>query len=555
MTASVAAAAPDRGESVAHDTLVVTVGTLVSRLTGFGRVLVTAAVLSNGVLGDTYHTANTIPNLLFELIAAGVLQAILIPSYVAARREGGDDQLGESTGAITGVVLVALGVVSAVFVLAAPLIGWLLTLAGDQALQHDKRVLMTRMLMVFVPQVLFYGLGMVTSAALAARRRFAAAALAPAVNNIIVIVCLLAYRSTPHGAPPSMHLDSWQFIWVVGGTTLGVIAFTAVPGVVLSRQGVRWRPRWAPHHPAVRSLRRSVGWATLSIVGTLVPTAAALVLGYRVEGGVAMFTMTFAFFVLPHALVAVPVATALAPRVADAWQQGNRVYTGELIDRAARTIVPVLLLAGAGLVALSWPIARVASFGQAAIFGTAPIAHALAAFGVGLVGYGMSFTMLRLLFSLGDIRGASLLVAATAVVGAGLMAVLAASMSDHERATALALGYGITQTLVAALLTWRSRAVTGYPTRRSVGRLGVGSVVAAVAAGAVMWAGQALLPPTRLGSLLAIVVCGVVGVGVFLAVVGTLAGVSVTALVKRGDIAGSVARVDVPFDSHDGSTT
>ena len=68
--------------------MIVTVCTLLSRMTGFVRVLVAAAVLSNGVLGDTYHAANTIPNLLFELVAGGVLQAVLVPTFVAARPTG-----------------------------------------------------------------------------------------------------------------------------------------------------------------------------------------------------------------------------------------------------------------------------------------------------------------------------------------------------------------------------------------------------------------------------------------------------------------------------------
>ena len=64
------------GSVLRRDTAVVTVCTLVSRLTGFGRVLATVAVLGGGLLGDVYQTANLIPNLLFELVAGGVLQAV-----------------------------------------------------------------------------------------------------------------------------------------------------------------------------------------------------------------------------------------------------------------------------------------------------------------------------------------------------------------------------------------------------------------------------------------------------------------------------------------------
>lgn len=524
-----------RPQGFARDTIVVTACTLVSRLTGFVRVLVAAAVLSNGLLGDTYHAANAIPNLLFELVAGGVLQAFLVPSFVAARRSGGDEELGRSAGVVLGVLLVGLSAVAAVVMALSPLITRVLTSAGsDAAVIADKRAVMTPMLLVFIPQIAFYGMGMVTTAALAARGRFAAAALAPAVNNIVVITCYLLYRASRQGQEASLDLDTTQFLLVAGGTTLAVIAFTAVPGIVLRSQGVRWRPQWQPHDRLVSDLRASVGWAMLSVVGTLVPTAAAIVLGYRVVGGVAVFTMTFAFFVLPHALIAVPVATTSAPRIADAWQRGDRVRTGALIERAARVIVPLLLLAGAAMVALSWPVARVASsFGQAASQGVAPIAHALSMFGLGLLGYGMSFTMTRVLFSLSDVKRASMLVATAAIVGVCAMAVASAVMSDSNRAAALALGYGTTQTLSAALLTWRAHQLTGYPTRRSMGRLGVGSLAAAVVAGVVMFGVGHRFDHTRLASLAAIVVAGFVGAGVFVGCVGVFTGVRPRTLVGK----------------------
>jgi len=518
-----------------RDALVVTVCTLFSRLTGFVRVLVAAAVLSNGVLGDTYHSANLIPNLLFELVAGGVLQAVLVPSFVAARRRGGDAELGRSAGAVVAVLTALLTVIAGVVVALSPLIAWFLTSLGDDPeLAAEKLRVMRPMLVVFIPQIIFYGIGMVATAALAARRRFAAAALAPAVNNLVVITCYLLYRSSRSGEPASLDLDGYQFALLAGGTTLAVVAFTAVPGIVLRAQGVRWRPLWDTEQTAVRALRDSVGWAMLSVVGTLVPTAAAMVLGYGVEGGVAVFTLTFAFFVLPHALIAVPVATAVAPRVADTWQRDLREATGELIERSARVVVPLLLLAGAGMVALAWPVTRVVgSFGQAASQGLAPIAHAMAVFGFGLLGYGMAFMMTRVLFSLEDVKQAALLVSGTALAGVVVMGVAASVLPDTDRAAALALGYGATQTMSAAVLTLRVRTVTGAPSWGSLGRLGVGSAVAAVASGAVMLVVQHQFATDRASSALAIVVAGACGVLVFLLVAPPLTGVRLAALLRR----------------------
>ena len=423
---------------IRRDTILVTLCTLLSRVTGFGRVVATAAVLGVGVLGDVYQTANMIPNLLFELVAGGVLQAVLVPSFVAARREGGNAALSEATRATAAVIVVGLAAVAVVGAAVAPILGRLLLLAEPSAATADRKLdLMVPMVLVFVPQLVCYGVATVTSAALNAKGRYVAAALAPAVNNLIVIASCIAFRATRGGEAADLDLTRWQFVLIAGGTTLGVIASSLTPAIALRRTGVQWLPRWRPGHPAVQSMRRSFGWATLSIVGTLVPTAAALALGNGAPGGVAVFVYAFAFYVLPHALIAVTIATTLGPRVADGWQAGRVGEVRSTIDNAMRITVPLLVLAGSGMVALAWPLTRlVAGVGQTSGQGLAPIAHTMAAFGPGLVGYGLAFIMTRVLFALGDVRRASMLMVAGAVVGVATMVVASASMAPASRAAA-----------------------------------------------------------------------------------------------------------------------
>jgi putative peptidoglycan lipid II flippase len=520
---------------LAHDALLVTCCTLFSRTTGFLRVLVAAAVLSNGVLGDTYHAANFVPNLVFELVAGGVLQAVLLPTFVASRRSGGDDELGRTAGVVLGAIVSVLALIALVMMMLAPLVARaLVSSETDPAAAHDKVALITAMLLVFIPQIVFYGIGMVATAALAARRRFAAAALAPAVNNTIVIACYLLYAATRHGAPPSLHLDALQFALLAGGTTLAVVVFTAVPGIVLSAQGVRWRPRWDPRHPAILSLRRIAGWAMLSVVGTLLPTAAAVVLGYRAEGGVAVFTMAFAFFVLPHALVAVPVATTVAPRVAEAWQSDDVDTIRQLVNGAAQVVVPLLMFAGTAMVVLSWPVARVAaSIGDAASQGYAPIAHTVAVFGIGLVGYGMAFVGARVLFALNDVKRTSLLVSASACVGVVAMVIASGLIRAAERSVALAVGYVIAQVVSAALLTLRVRSVTGAPTLASIGRLSLRSLTAALLCACVMVPIRLQFGTDASSSLVAIVVAGIAGGIVFIGAVALLLGSSPRTMLRQ----------------------
>jgi putative peptidoglycan lipid II flippase len=508
-----------------RDTAIVTICTLLSRITGFGRVLATAAVLGTGLLGDVYQSANLLPNLLFELAAGGVLQAVLVPAFVAARREGGDPGLGEAAGATAGLLLVGLGMVTVVGMAAAPLISRVLVASEpSSAVAAQKLDVMVPMALVFIPQLLCYGIGMVVAAALAARGRFVSASLAPAVNNIIVIAACLAFRAARAGRVADLDLTRWEFVLIAGGTTLGVVAFSALPAVVLSLQGVRWRPSWAPLNRAVVSLRASFGWATLSVIGTLVPTAAALILGNGASGGVAIFVYAFAFYVLPHALTAVPIATTLTPRVAHRWQESDLAGIRGDLGAAIRVLAPLLCLASAGMIALAWPVARVAAFGQTASQGLAPIAHALVAFGPGLLGYGFAFVMMRLLFALDDVRAGALLTIVGAVVGVVTMLVLSHLFPGSERAAALAVGYGASQSAAAVLLTMRVHRLTSAVRPRVLVRALGTSLAAAASATLVMLWLQQRFQPTRRDGLVAIVAAGSTGVMLFAVILVALPG-------------------------------
>jgi peptidoglycan biosynthesis protein MviN/MurJ (putative lipid II flippase) len=198
-------------------------------------------------------------------------------------------------------------------------------------------------------------------------------------------------------------------------------------------------------------------------------------------------------------------------------------------------VIPLLMIGGAAMAALAWPVARIAGgFGQAGSQGIAPIAHALAMFGFGLAGYGLAFVMTRILFSLGDVRRAAILVSCSAVAGVVAMFVATRVFAETERAAALALGYGITQTISALLLTWRVRVTTGSPRWRPTGKVTTAAVLAASVAGVVMLVVQAPFGSGRTASLAAIVTAGSVGVVVFGAIVAALTGIRPAALLRLG---------------------
>lgn len=506
-------------ERLGRDTAVVTICTLLSRVTGFGRVLAIAAVLGTGALGDVYQTANMVPNLLFEFVALGVLQAVLLPAYVEAYRTGGQDGLTGAVRATMGVTVGVLGIVSVISMVVSPLLARLVLLWEPSVVTADAKLdVMVPMVLVFVPQLIFYGLAMTVSAGLHAQGRFVAAALAPMVNNVIVIAACLIFRWLRDGAVADLDLTVVQFVVIAGGTTLGVIAFALLPAVSLTSSGVDWRPRRPRGHPAVQQLRENFRSATLSIVGTFAPMVAALILGNGSPGGVAIFFYAFAFFVLPHALVAVPMATTVAPRVASLFQVGDTQGAADVVDRAVRLVVPLLALSGAGMVGLAWRVADTMAFGQTATQGLAPIAHALMAFGPGLLGYGVSFILVRVLYALGDVRSASRLMITSAAAGVVTMFGASSVLPVADRAAALAVGYGAAQTVAAVLLSRRVHRLIGAIAPGPTSGLVTRAVLSGGGAAVTMLLMTTLFGDRRRESAVAIVVAGLLGSAFFVAV-------------------------------------
>ncbi|MEO8322927.1 MAG: lipid II flippase MurJ, partial [Actinomycetota bacterium] len=183
----------------------ITLATAVSRITGFIRVIVVAAAMGTTFLANTYQTANTAPNLIFELVAAGVLTSIFVPTFVEYLVKGEEKEGWDAADALTSVALAGLVVIAALMALAAPLIMRVLTIGVDDAALRDGEVrLGATFLRLFAPQVIFYGAGMIMTGALHARRRFALAAVAPIFNNVVVIGAYLLYTSMRGSKVPSV---------------------------------------------------------------------------------------------------------------------------------------------------------------------------------------------------------------------------------------------------------------------------------------------------------------------------------------------------------------
>jgi putative peptidoglycan lipid II flippase len=313
------------GASLGRGAAINTLATAASRATGFVRVVVVAAALGTTFLANTYQTANTAPNVLFELFAAGVLTSVFVPTFVEHIVQGRVDEGWRVANVLGSVALAGLVALALGLALLAPMVMRGLTLGvGDATLREQEIALGTALLRLFAPQVVFYGAGMIMTAALHAHRRFGIAAFAPVFNNVVVIGAYATFMFMRGDRPPSLARITAGETLVLGvGTTLGVVAMTLCLVPPLMRLGWRFRWSFAPRHPAVRRAARLGFWALGYAGGYQLGLVVVLLLANRVEGGVAAYQWAYTFFYVPHALFGMPFSTCCSPRCPNTSPRGT----------------------------------------------------------------------------------------------------------------------------------------------------------------------------------------------------------------------------------------
>ena len=509
----------------------------VSRVLGGGRVLVVAAVLGTTYLGDAFEGANALPTVIFELLAAGALSAVLVPTFTGLFDEGAVAEAKHRAGGLLGVALIGLGALAVLGVIFAPTIADLLAGSGSGPASDlaERRDLTTTLLRFFLPQLVLYPFGFLAIALLNARRVFALPAAAPIANTIVVVSALLMFRLVA-GADPGTDLSGWEVTLLGLGGTLGVLAFVAVPMVALWRAGVPLRPRFGGRDLEVLGLLRLSGWAVLQHTGGALLLGAAIILGAATEGGVVAYRVAFYVFLAPYGILAQPIHTAVLPELSAEVREDAPDAFGRSLRWALDSLCLVVLPASAALMALAGPAMKVVSFGAADTGdGVSLMAAGVASLAFGLFGYGTFRLLAAGWYALDDSRTPALVAVASALGGVAFMAVVAPTVEGAALVAVLGFGHSAAFTIGSAVLgvgLWRR---TGEPlVPRLFGRCLLAS---AAIGGVVWWLMDRWNPDGRLTSLGAVIVLTAAGGGLFLALVRWRRWVPES----RGPVVGAVA--------------
>ena len=493
-------------------------GTLASRGTGFVRTLVIAVAIGT-VVGDAYNAANTIPNIVYELLLGGVLTSVVVPLLVSAAQQDGDGGEAYAQRLLT-VVVVGLAAITLLAVALAPAIIRLYLSGGGQL---SMATLFARF---FLPQIFFYGLGALVGAILNVRGSFAPPMWAPALNNVVLILTGVLFIAVTHtAAVRNGQLTGAQEVLLAAGTTLGIVAQTVALLPALRATGFRFRLRFDLRGAG---LTRAAGLAGWVFVYVLANQAAFLVITRLAtaphNGSFTIYVYAFTLVLLPHSVVAVSVITALLPQMSRNAGAGRLGAVGADVARGLKLAAVVLVPAALGAIVMG-PLIGGVFFGHhtLTLADGRLVGATLAAYAISLVPFSAFQLQLRAFYALQDTRTPALVNLALAAINIAADLVLVVLLPDRERAIGLAVGYSVSYFAGFAWFSILLRRRLGPPGRafvtRTLVRLGAAGAVASVFAYVASHAVTNLAGIGMRGSLLGIAAGLIVGAPIYIGLV------------------------------------
>ena len=454
--------------SLTRSSLTLAAGTMASRLLGVVRQSLIVLAIGQGLVGNAFQTANNLPNVIYMLIAGGVLNSVLVPQIVKAMRlpDGGR----EYTDRIITLSTAGMLVVTAACTAAA---GWFVFLyAGNLA--PDDRALATFFAVLTMPQIFFYGLYAVLGQVLNARSQFAAFAWAPAVANVFAIAGLLSFMALYDGhASPG----EWTapMVWLFAGSaTLSIVAQALVLVVALWRTGFRWQPRFGIRGVGLRTTSKVAGWAFIALlVSQLSYLVASQVIWHASKqpstdfvAGISVYASAFFIFMVPHGFVTLSIITAIYPRLSRAAQD----HDVDLLRTEYRRglVFPTVLTIPAtfALVVFALPVVTLL-FSSRDPRELPAMALVLAVMAPGIVPFGIDVLNQRFFYAHDDGRMVFFEQVVLTVVASGV-ALLALSFRPEITVAVVSIGLVLSNVCSAAFGMWF--------VRRRVGRIGLGEV-------------------------------------------------------------------------------
>ena len=376
------------------------IGTILSRITGFIRALLAVAVLGTALLADTFNVANTMPNILYNLLVGGALTAIFVPQLVRSFSDE-DGGTGFASRLVTTISLILLALVAVGVVFAPALVRLYAPEFSTVGFETEQEIAVafTR---YCLPQIFFLGLFTMLGQVANSRGSFAPLMWAPIANNLVVIVVfaamLIAERSLAIGTITELQVQLLGW-----GTTLGVVVQALILIPVVKRSGIHLRPMLG-----VRGLGKSFGLAGWTLIYVLISQLGYLVTvnvatsaavrsaqaGVTTGVGFTPFTSAYYIMLLPYSIVTISIVTALLPHLSKLAIEKNVDEVRKQLIRAIR-MVGVVTVPSAVALLFFGPLMTQTLYLGISLEDARYIGFVLSALSLGLVAFSINLILIR----------------------------------------------------------------------------------------------------------------------------------------------------------------
>jgi putative peptidoglycan lipid II flippase len=446
--------------------------TLVSRVTGFARDIVLAAVLGAGPIADAFFVALRLPNHFRAIFAEGAFNAAFVPAYARIRAQG-----GAGSARIFADRVFALLLASQIFLLALAL-GFTPTLIAllapgftEDPVRFGIAVELTR---ITFPYLMLVSLVTLYGGILNALSRFAAAAAAPILLNITMIVTLAvaAFFPTPgHAAAWGVFLAGILEVLLVGGDTL--------------RNGVLPSLRWPKWDDDVRRFFKALLPATVGSMGVQIALFADTIIASFLSAG-ALSALYYADRLnqLPIGVVGIAAGTVVLPemasRIAAGDEQGARRAQTRAIEFTLLLSIPCLV---AFLLVPDLIMRALFMRGAFTAADASAAGQTLAAYAVGLLPFVLIRSVTATFFARGDTATPVKAALTAAAVNVLLKFILMKPLAQVGLAFATSIGAWLNLILVVWFAARQGHLAFGPPLLNSGARLAAAGCVLTV----VLW--------------------------------------------------------------------
>jgi putative peptidoglycan lipid II flippase len=483
--------------------LVVSGAFLISRILGWVRVAIISYQFGAGPELDAFFAAFRLPDLIFQLVAAGALSSALIPIVAGLFTTDEHQRAWRVVSTVTNLMLLALVVLAAIVAVAAPVIVRAITPGFDEA-QVARTAELTR-IMLLGP--IFLALGSVATSLLNAQGRFAAAAVAPIVYNLAIIGAALLLA-------PSLGVTGLAI-----GVVVGSIGHLLVQLPAVLRLGFRYTrliDLADPHARKALALMapRAIGLGATQIT-FIVVTSIASTLG---TGAITAFNVAFTLLQIPIGVIGVPLGVVVFPALSREAALGRTEEFAALLSRAVRLLLFVMLpITGIGIVLRREVTELLFGYGR---FDAAAIdltAATLFTFMFGLAAHALIAVLARAFYARQDTRTPVAAGIIAVLVNTTLSIALVGRFGLPGIGLAIAIGAWLEMAILLALLRLRIPELSLRP----VVLVTIRSLLAAFVAAAVAFAlrgGLALIggaEPGKVELLVRLAVVGAVGLGIY----------------------------------------